>query len=53
MSSSFSEIQHPVFINSEHAKYLIDISAIAELGKMEEKDSGIFVGAAVTIQELR
>lgn len=36
---------------AEHAKYLIDISAIEALGKMEERDSGLFVGASVTIQE--
>ena len=36
---------------TEHAKYLIDISAIEALGKIEEQDSGLFVGAAVTIQE--
>ena len=37
---------------AEHAKYLIDISAIETLGKKEEQDSGLFVGAAVTIQEM-
>lgn len=37
---------------NDHAKYLIDISAITELGRIEEKDSGIYVGAAVSIQEL-
>ena len=36
---------------NEHPKYLIDISAIDELGKIEETDSGLYVGAAVTIQE--
>lgn len=36
----------------EHPKYLIDISSIAELGKIEEKDSGIEVGGAVPIQTL-
>ncbi len=37
---------------NEHPKYLIDISSIVELGKKEETDSGLYVGAAVTIQEL-
>lgn len=37
---------------NEHAKYLIDISLITELGKMEEKDAGLYVGGAVTIQQL-
>lgn len=37
---------------NEHFKCLIDISSIAELGKIEEKDSGIYVGAAVSIQRL-
>lgn len=36
---------------TEHAKCLIDISAIESLGKIEAQDSGVFVGAAVTIQE--
>jgi len=36
---------------AEHAKYLIDISAIEELGRIEERDSGLYIGAAVTIQE--
>ena len=36
----------------EHSKYLIDISAITELGKIEERDTGLYVGAAVPIQEL-
>jgi len=36
----------------EHPRYLIDISSIVELGKKEETDSGLDVGAAVTIQEL-
>lgn len=36
---------------TEHAKYLIDISAIEILEKVAAQDSGIFVGAAVTIQE--
>jgi len=35
----------------EHAQYLIDISAVETLGKIEERDSGLFIGAAVTIQE--
>ena len=37
---------------NEHPQYLIDISSIVELGKKEETDSGLYVGAAVTIQEL-
>lgn len=37
---------------NEHPKCLIDISFIPELKKKEERDSGLFVGAAVTIQEL-
>lgn len=37
---------------NEHSKYLIDISAIAELGRIEESDFGLNVGAAVPIQEL-
>lgn len=37
---------------NEHSKCVIDISLIDELGKIEEKDLGICVGAAVTIQEL-
>ncbi len=36
----------------EHSKHLIDISAIAELGKIEKREQGLVVGAAVTIQEL-
>lgn len=36
---------------SEHAKYLIDISAIEALGKIEARESELFVGAAATIQE--
>lgn len=35
-----------------HSKYLIDISSIAELLKIEEMELGIYTGAAVTIQEL-
>lgn len=37
---------------NELSKYLIDISSIAELGKIEDRDTGIYVGASVTIQEL-
>lgn len=37
---------------NEHAKVLIDISAILELRNLEETDSGLYVGASVTIQEL-
>lgn len=37
---------------NEYPRYLIDISSIVELGKKEETDSGLDVGAAVTIQEL-
>ncbi len=36
----------------EKPAYLIDISAIPELGRIAEQDSGIFVGAAVPIQRL-
>lgn len=36
----------------EHAKCLIDISLISELGKLEEQDSGIYVGSSVSIQDL-
>lgn len=36
---------------TEHAKYLIDISAIESLGKIEERDKGLDIGAGVTIQE--
>ena len=36
---------------NEQAKYLIDISAIAELAKIEDWSSGIYVGGAVSIQQ--
>jgi xanthine dehydrogenase/oxidase len=36
----------------EKPQYLIDISAIAGLGQIEERDSGIRVGASVSIQGL-
>lgn len=36
----------------DNAQCLIDLSAIAELGKIEKGEKGLFVGAAVTIQEL-
>lgn len=37
---------------NEHSKYLIDISSIAELSKLEENDVGLYVGASVPIQQL-
>ncbi len=37
---------------NEHSKCLINISSIIELSKMEERDSGLYVGAAVSIQQL-
>lgn len=37
---------------NEHSKILIDISLIPELKKCEERENGLLVGAAVTIQEL-
>jgi xanthine dehydrogenase/oxidase len=37
---------------AERPRTLIDISGIAELGRIEEQDAGISVGAAVPIQQL-